>query len=86
MAKRFNGRRAKEYRAFLEAHGFSLVNYNGDDDIYERPGYGYAVKIPHRDSEEVPIGTALQIVRCVEKCGIGRKKILLWWHENGYGE
>lgn len=86
MAKRFNGRCGRDYRVFLEAHGFSCVNGNGDDDIYERQGYGYTVKIPHRDSEEVPTGTALQIVRCIEKCGISRKDVLKWWKDNGHGE
>ena len=75
MAKRFNNRKAKEYRMFLEAYGFFCVNTHGDDDIYERDGYDYTVKIPNRNSEIVPIGTAMQVVKCIENCGIGRKEI-----------
>ena len=86
MPKRFRCRRAKEYRAFLEAHGFSLANHHGDDDIYERHGYSYTVKIPNKNSEEVPSGTASFIVKCIEKCGIGRRDILAWWKENGFEE
>ena len=88
MAKRFKNRTSKEFRVFLEAHGFYYANPDGsgDDDIYARKGYGYTVKIPNRNSEVIPTGTASHIVRCIEKCGIGRKQILQWWKENGCGD
>ena len=86
MGKRFINRNAREFRVFLEAHGFSLVNRHGDDDIYERPNYGYTVKIPSRNSETIPNGTALSIVRSIERCGLTRKHIMSWWRANGLGE
>ncbi len=70
----------------MEAHGFSLVHTHGDDDIYERLGYQYTVKIPNRDSGVVPTGTAPYIVRCIEQYGISRKNVVERWKENGFGD
>ena len=85
MAKFFRARRAREIRAFLEAHNFLLLNTHGDDDIYERPGFTYTVKIPNRDNDEIPDGTMSHIKKCIKMCGIDNKDILKWWEENGYG-
>lgn len=82
MAKRFMNRRAKDFRAFLEAHGFYLANTNGDDDIYVREGYGYTVKIPNKNSEIVKNGTAMSIAKCITHCGFSKKDILDWWESN----
>lgn len=86
MPKFFRGRKSREVRAFLNAHGFVLQASHGDDDVYSRPGYEYTVKIPNRDNEEIPIGTMDYIKNCIEKCGISRKEILKWWKENDYGD
>ena len=86
MAKFFRARRAREVRAFLEAHAFYFAANDGDDDIYARQGYGYTVKIPNRDNDEIPIGTMSQIRKCVRMCGVSDKLMLEWWKENGYGD
>ncbi len=37
-------------------------------------------------AEIIIIPTAMDMVRKIGKCGIGRKDILNWWKENQYGE
>lgn len=86
MAKYFRARRGGDFRAVLEAFGFYLQSYNGDDSIYARKGYGFTVKIPTRSSEEVPMGTADFIKKCIRKCGVDPKEVLEWWKDNGYGD
>ena len=86
MGKFFRARRAGEFRVVLEYFGFYLQATHGDDSIYARQGYGYTVKIPSRDSEEVPMGTADSIKKCIRNCGVDPKDVLKWWKENGYGD
>ena len=85
MAKRFRNREANEVRDFLAKNGFRCVSTNGDDDIYALGENQYTVKIPNRN-EDIPTGTMMYIVKMIEKNGITRKEILIWWKDNGYGD
>lgn len=86
MPRYFKARRAREVRAFLIAYEFVLQSTSGDDDIYRRPNYHYAVKIPNRDNDEIPNGTMSYIRKCIRYCSINDKKMPVWWKNNGFGE
>lgn len=88
MPKRFNNRRAREIRAFLETHDFFKASTRGGDVVYARKEYGFTVKIPAKDNKVIPIGTMLYILKFIGKCGIknAKKTVLKWWKENGYGD
>ena len=85
MPKYFRARKSNEVKDFLLANGFVLASRVGDDDVYEKIGYSYTVKIPNRN-EVIPDGTMSAVRKYIEKCGINRKEVLRWWKENGYGE
>lgn len=87
MSKHFKNRTAKEWRLFLEAHGYKFINQHGDDKIYAHPECMYVIKVPDRDSEVIILTTSDYMARAVTRCGkIARKDILKWWSNNGHGE
>ena len=86
MPRYFRARTSKEIRAFLNANGFVFKVHHGDDDVYEKQGCQYTVKIPSRGKEEIPIGTMDSIRKCIRRCGYKDKDILEFWKANGYGD
>ena len=85
MPKYFKARKAEEVKKFLEAKGYKMVNYDGDDEIWALPNCQYTVKVPSRN-EEIPNGTMDYMRKMICLCGFKRKDILDWWKENGYNE
>ena len=85
MPKFFKARKAEEVKKFLEAHGFRMINHNGDDEIWAKEGQQYTVKVPSRN-EVLPQGTMDHMRKMIGKCGYERKYILKWWKDNGYGD
>ncbi len=85
MPKFFRSRKANEVKALIEALGYKWRNSNGDDAIYELPGFQYTVKVPIRN-EVIPEGTMDYIKRMLCKNGATRRLILDWWKDNGFGE
>lgn len=86
MPRRFSNRKAKEYKAVLKAFGYSIVGYNGDDQIWKREGYTQTVRVPDRDNEDIIIPTSMEMLRKIAMAGISKKEILAWWKNNGYGD
>ena len=88
MPRRFRARRAYEIKAFLVANDYFLhiprPRGQGDDDIYEKKGCSFPVKIPSRNNEEIPNGTMDYILKTIRKCGTDKKEVLKWWIDNGY--
>lgn len=85
MPKFFRARKAEEIKKFLEAHGFRVVNHNGDDEIWAKDTCTYTVKVPSRN-EIMKIGTMTYIKKMISYCGISNKEMLKWWKDNGYGD
>jgi hypothetical protein len=88
MPRRFRNRKAFEINDYLENHEFYIQPTKGDDRIYVRKGYLYAIKTPDRKNEGIPNGTMDYILKSIGKCGIKdpKKDVLNWWIENGYGD
>ncbi len=84
MPKFFRARKAEQIKKFLETKNFTIVNGNGDDEIWARTGWNYTIKLPCRN-EEIPDGTMSNIKKCMRRCGVDPKEMLQWWKENGFG-